>query len=67
EIIRGYAAMEAEFGRPVFIGSIYGPWESQVIHDLNQEGIRIYDRLDEIAQILSMIHRYWSGRRSMNT
>jgi len=62
EIIRGYAAMEKEYGLPVFIGSIYTPWESQVVYDLNQEGIRIYDRLDEIAQILSMMHRYWARR-----
>jgi len=58
EIIRGYAAMEKEFGFPVFIGSIFAPWESQVIHDLNREGIRIYDRLDEISQILSLMYRY---------
>ena len=62
EIIRGYTAMEKEYGLPVFIGSIYTPWESQVVYDLNQEGIRIYDRLDEIAQILSMMHRYWARR-----
>lgn len=58
EIIRGYAGMEKEFGRPVFIGSIFAPWESQVIYDINKEGIRIYDRLDEIAQILSLMHRF---------
>jgi hypothetical protein len=58
EIMRGYAGMEKEFGRPVFIGSIFAPWESQVVYDLNKEGIRIYDRLDEIAQILSLMHRH---------
>jgi acyl-CoA synthetase (NDP forming) len=65
EIIRGYAAMEKEFGLPVFIGSIFAPWESQVIHDLNKEGIRIYDRLDETAQILSLMYRYRVRRQSM--
>ncbi len=67
EIIRGYAAMEKELGLPVFIGSIYAPWESQVIHDLNKEGIRIYDRLDEIAQILSLMHQYRARREAMDT
>jgi len=58
EIIRGYAGMEKELGLPVFIGSIFAPWESQVIYDLNKEGLRIYDRLDEIAQILSLMYQY---------
>lgn len=59
EIVRAYADMEKAFGLPVLIGSIYAPWESQVIHDLNEEGLRIYDRLDETAQILSRLYRYW--------
>ncbi len=61
EIIRGYGKLEKEYGVPVFIGSIFAPCESQVIHDLNKEGIRVYDRLDEIAQILSLM--YLSDRR----
>ncbi|MCJ7687420.1 MAG: CoA-binding protein [Desulfobacteraceae bacterium] len=65
EIIRGYAAMEKELGLPVFIGSIFAPWESQVIYDLNKEGIRIYDRLDEIAQILSLMYQYRARRKSI--
>ena len=64
EIVRGYNQLEKDFGTPVLIGSIYGPTESQVTHDLNEEGIRIYDRLDEIAQILSRVHRYYSHRTS---
>ena len=57
EIMRGYAAMEKEFGFPVFIGSIFAPWESQMVYDLNREGMRVYDRLDEIAQLLSLMSR----------
>jgi len=64
EIVRGYTKLEKDFGIPVLIGSIYAPSESQVTHDLNEEGIRIYDRLDEIAQILSRMHRYYSRRSS---
>jgi len=60
EIIRGYADMEKTFGIPVLIGNIYSPWESQVIYDLNQEGIRTFDRLDETAQILSRLSHYWN-------
>ena len=64
EIVRGYTKLEKDFGIPVLIGSIYAPGESQVNHDLNEEGIRIYDRLDEIAQILSRMNRYYSQRNS---
>ncbi len=62
EIIRAYAGMEKTFGLPVLIGSIYAPRESQVIHDLNEEGLFIFDRLDETAQILSRLYRYWQRR-----
>ena len=61
-VVRDYAAMEKTFGIPVLIGSVYSPCESQMVHDLNQEGIRIFDRLDETAQILSRLARYWDRR-----
>jgi len=61
-IIRAYAAMEKEFQIPVLIGSAYGPSESQAVFDLTREGIRIYQRLDETAQILSRMFRYWERR-----
>ncbi len=60
-IVKGFSKMENETGLPVLIGSIYTPWESQVVYDLNREGVRIYNRLDEIAQILSLMHTYWRG------
>jgi acyl-CoA synthetase (NDP forming) len=63
ETVRGYVELEKSFGIPVLIGSIFSSSESQVTHDLNQEGIRVYDRLDEIAQILSRMYRY-SSRKS---
>jgi len=65
EIVRGYTALEKEFDIPVLVGSIYAPGESQVTHDLNEEGIRIYDRLDEIAQILSRMYQYSSRKNSL--
>ncbi|MEW6186106.1 MAG: CoA-binding protein [Thermodesulfobacteriota bacterium] len=60
-IVRAYAKMEKTFQIPVIIGSAYGLRESQAVFDLNQEGIRVIDRLDEIAQILSRMARYWEG------
>ncbi len=61
-VVRDYAEMEKTFGIPVMIGSVYSPGESQMVYDLNQEGIRIFDRLDETAQILSRMARYWDRR-----
>jgi len=54
--IRAFSGLEKETGKPVFIGSHFSIWESQVVCDLNKEGIRIYNRLDEIAQILSWMY-----------
>jgi len=51
--------MENETGLPVLIGSIYTPWESEVVYDLNEQGIRIYNRLDKIAQVLSLMRKKW--------
>jgi len=56
-IIRAYAAMEREFRIPVLIGSAYAPSESQAVFDLTMEGIPIYQRLDEVAQILSRMEK----------
>ena len=60
--IRGFSALEKELALPVFIGSHYNPWESQVISDLNREGIRVYNRLNEIAQVLYALHIFWKKR-----
>jgi acyl-CoA synthetase (NDP forming) len=59
QVIRQFSALERETGLPVLIGSHYAPWQSQVVYDLNEEGIRIYNRLDEISQLLSLMHDYW--------
>lgn len=63
KVIRGFNALEKDTGLPVLIGSIYTPWESQMVWDLNKEGIRIYNRLDEIAQLLSLMNDYWRKRQ----
>ena len=60
---QGLSALERETGLPVLIGSHHSPWESQVVYDLNEQGIRIYNGLYEIAQLISLIYGYWKKRR----
>ena len=57
--IRGLNDLQAKTGIPVLIGSHYNHFESQAICDLNKEGIRIYNRLYDIARILSLMAGYW--------
>jgi acetyl-CoA synthetase (ADP-forming) len=63
QVIQRFNGLEKTMGLPVLIGSHYTPWQSQAVHDLNKEGIRIYNRLDEIAQLLSLMHDYWRKRQ----
>jgi acyl-CoA synthetase (NDP forming) len=62
--IRGLAGLEKTSGLPVLIGSHYNPWQSQAVSDLNQEGIRIYNRLYEMAQLLAVMRTYWKYKQS---
>jgi len=64
QIIRSYVALGRERGLPVIIGNHSGPLESQVVSDLTRENIRIYNRIDEIACILSSLNQYWTYRES---
>ena len=66
-MIRGFDTLEKETRLPVLVGSHYSPWECQVVYDLNEEGIRIYNRLDEIAQLLSALHDYSRKRQDLTT
>ncbi len=59
QVMRGYAGLEQEFRKPVILGSYHSSWESQTISDLQDEGFRVLNRVDEIAQILSRMHQYW--------
>lgn len=61
-VVQGFTEFEKETGLPVLVGNIYTPWESQVVYDLNQSGIRVYNRLDETAQLLALLYRYWRKR-----
>jgi acyl-CoA synthetase (NDP forming) len=60
--LKGYHEMEKETGIPVLIGGIFTPWESQIVHDLNEQKIPIYNRVDETAQLLSLMYRYWTWK-----
>jgi len=62
-VIQGFNDLERETGLPVLIGSIFTPWESQVVYDLNERGIRIYNRLDETAKLLSLMYEYWKTKQ----
>ena len=56
-------AFEKEMGLPVIIGSHYTPWESQAISDLTKQGLRIYNRLSEIAWLLKAMYEYGLNRK----
>ena len=62
EQIQSLNDLEKKTGIPVLIGSHHSPWESQVVCDLNKEGIRIYNNLLEMAQLLSLMYDYWRKR-----
>lgn len=58
-IILGFSALERETGIPVVIGSHYSLWESQALSDVNRLGVRVYNDLHEIAQVLSGMCRHY--------
>jgi len=55
-------ALEKETGIPVLVGSHYSPWESQAISDLNKQGLRVYNRLHEIAWLMRAMHEYGTDK-----
>lgn len=63
KMIRTFSGLEKETQIPVMIGNHYSRWESQVLSDLYEEGIRTYKRIDEITQILSFMYQYGKNRR----
>ena len=60
--IQGLNDLEKKTGLPVLIGSHYSQWESQAICDLNKQGIRVYNSLYEISQLLALMFSYWQNR-----
>lgn len=58
-VMSAYHGLEKAFQRPVLIGSCASRYESQAVGDITAQGIRIYHRMDEIAQILARLSRRW--------
>lgn len=54
-LMKEVQALEKETGKPVLLGCCLSPWESQAVCDLNLEGIRMYQRLDEMAWGLALL------------
>jgi hypothetical protein len=57
--MRGYDGLQQEFRKPVILGSHHSSWESQAVSDLQGEGLRVLNRVDEIAQMLFRMYEYW--------
>jgi acyl-CoA synthetase (NDP forming) len=55
QVIIGYHDLEHRYGIPVVIGNPFSIWESQVVADLNQVGIRTVGRIDDIAHLLRIL------------
>ncbi|MGC9325082.1 MAG: acetate--CoA ligase family protein [Desulfomonilia bacterium] len=56
QVIMGYSALESRHQRPVVIGNPYSIWESQVVADVVDEGIRTVSRIDDIAHMLRLLY-----------
>jgi acyl-CoA synthetase (NDP forming) len=59
QVMRGYDKLQQQFCKPVILGSHHSSSESEAISDLLGEGLRVLNRLDEIAQILFRMYEYW--------
>jgi hypothetical protein len=59
QVMRGYDGLQQEFLKPVILGSYHSSWESRTISDLQNEGLRVLHRVDEIAQVLFRMYEYW--------
>ncbi len=63
QVMRGYDGLQQEFRKPVILASHHSSLESQTISDIQNEGLRVLNRLDEIAQVLSRMYVYWRDCR----
>jgi acyl-CoA synthetase (NDP forming) len=59
QVMRGYDGLQQEFRKPVILGSHHSSWESQTVSELQGEGLRVLNRVDEIAQMLFRMDEYW--------
>ena len=61
-VLRGFHNLEKETDLPVMLGCCLTQWESQAVGDMNDEGIRAYHRLDDLAAILSRMYQHYASR-----
>jgi acetyltransferase len=59
QVMRGYDGLQQEFRKPVILGSYHSSWDSRTVSDLQDEGLRVLNRVDEIAQVLFRMYAYW--------
>lgn len=58
-MMKSVSSLQDEFSMPVLLGSHFNKYESQAIHDVYEEKLRVYIRLEEISQTLSRLYKYW--------
>lgn len=58
----GFSDLEKELGFPVLIGNHHSLWESRTIKEITEEGVRVYNRVHDIAWLLSAMAEYWGKR-----
>ena len=67
-VMREFAKLSDYQEKPVLVASAVHSSQSPAIHDLIQEGLTIFHQLEEIADILSLKHRYQIGlKKELNT
>ena len=64
KMMKAFHELEKETQIPVLLGTHFTQWESQAVSDLNAEGIRTYNDIQDIVQILSVMHQF--GQYSLN-
>jgi acetyltransferase len=63
EMIRYLHTLQEIYKKPVFLVSAMTPLESQVIRDMTSEGIRFFDRLEDVASVIYAVHEYGKMHR----
>ena len=64
KMMKAFHELEQETQMPVLLVTHFSQWESQAVSDLSAEGIRIYNDIQEIVQILSIMHQF--GQYTLN-
>lgn len=61
-IMEKFSVLEKELDFPVILGCSLTLWESESVHDITKKGIRTFNRLDDIAGILSKMYLYYKHK-----